>query len=604
MAASPSSPAAGPPDPFLLAADLLDPPGGSDVEEARRIAASMRAFTPAAWRQVEPSPFKSNWHIDCICEHLEAVHRRQIMRLVINIPPRHMKSLGVCVLWPAWTWLQDPTVRFLFASYAQALSQRDSLKTRRLVESRGGMDHGSLIDRVGYQGLLRLLGHDWTLAPDQSAKLRFENTAGGYRLATSVGGVATGEGGDILVVDDPHKADEVDTETGVQRQNALDWMDGTLSSRLNDPRTGRVVVVMQRLHENDVTGHLLEQGGYHHLCLPAQYDPSHPFVCPRDIHVPERVELVPVRDENGEIVRNPDGTDVVEEDVIPAVTLPGDPRTEDGEVLWPGHFDEPQLAELRKRMGAYRAAGQLQQLPAPPEGGIFKTAWWNYYPPTWLGFDPDEHPDDEWRGWPGPHFTRMWQSWDTALKEKTSSDFNVGQLWAQHGPDRYLLRQVRGQWSLPDLIQHALDLHAWTARRFPRFASHSVFVENTANGPELIAALRRKLQGVVPVTADRDKVSRAHAITPQIESGNVYLPGQAVTSRGVVKPDPVVTPAWAQDLVNECAHFPNAAHDDQVDALTQALDPRRWTSGARGRAGERDDKQTRRFASRVSRDNV
>lgn len=569
-----TSASSAPADPWQVAADLLYPPARPEVEFAQ----SLRRFLPVAWPVIEPSPFKANWHIDCICEHLEAVSLRQIMRLIINIPPRHMKSLGVAVVWPAWEWLSNPETRFLFASYAQQLSKRDSVKCRRLVESMGGRrEDGTLIERIGYQGVLKLLGHDWTLAGDQNEKLRFENTASGYRLATSVGGTATGEGGDILVIDDPHKADEVDTETGIQRQNALDWMDGTLSSRLNDPRTGRVVVVMQRLHENDVTGHLLDQGGYHHLCLPAEYDPSHPFVYPDHVDLPGRVEQVPVRDENGEILTDEQGEPVTTPDVIAARTLPGDPRTEDGELLWPGHFGPDELAELKRRMGSYRSAGQLQQLPAPPEGGIFKTAWWRYFPPDWLACDPGEHEDDPHRGWQGPHYTRLWISWDTALKEKTANDFNVGQLWGQFGPDRYLLRQVRGRWSLPDLITEAINLHTWATARWRRLAP-AVFVENAANGPELIAALRRKIQGVVPVNADTDKVSRAHAITPQIQAGNVYIPGAPVTGRdGLIKPDPTLTPAWVQDLVNECAHFPNVTHDDQVDALTQALDPRRLT---------------------------
>lgn len=502
----------------------------------------LRTFIEAAWPLVEHRrQYKSNWHIDAICEHLEAVSRGEVLRLIINIPPRHMKSLAVAVFWPCWHWLREPSLQWLFASYAEKLSKRDSLKCRRIVESRGGrQDGGTLLERVGYTGLLRLLGQDWGLAGDQNEKMRFENTQTGYRLATSVGGTATGEGGDILVIDDPHKADEVDTETGVQRENVIDWMDGTLSSRLNDPNTGRVVVVMQRLHEQDVTGHLLTQGGYEHLCLPAEYEPAHPFV------------------------------------------WPGDPRTQPGELLWPEHFGHAALEDLKLRMGSYRSAGQLQQRPAPAEGGIFKTAWWQYY-------DPALFDELELTGhWGGPVFKRVWQSWDTALKDKTTSDFTVGQVWGQDLGDRYLLRQVRGRWGLTETITQVKQLTAWVGERFPAHGSHRIFVENTANGPEVVAALRHQISGLVPVTASTDKTNRAEAVTPQLEAGSIHIPGHRVMTANGWAPDPARTPAWVQAYVTEHASFPNGANDDQVDATTQALDPRRWVfSGGRKKVRER-----------------
>jgi predicted phage terminase large subunit-like protein len=508
-----------------------------EAVDAQLAARELREFVPMAWPIVERRAFKGNWHIDAICEHLQAVSLGELDQLIINIPPRHMKSLAVAVFWPCWEWLTRPETRWLFASYAEKLSKRDSLKCRRIVESLGGRrEGGTLVEQHGYQGLLRLLGSTWALAGDQNEKLRFENTETGYRLATSVGGAATGEGGDIIVIDDPHKADEVDTETGTQRETVLEWMDGTMSTRLNDPATGRVVVVMQRLHERDLTGHLLEQGGWTHLCLPAEFEPSHPFV------------------------------------------WPGDPRSEPGELLWPGHFNQDALGKLKVKLGSYKAAGQLQQRPAPAEGGIFKTAWWQYYDPALLDeLDTllEQGHADPGRGWHGPHFQRVWQSWDTSLKEKTDSDFAVGQVWGQDQADRYLLRQVRGRMGLTETKQQIRQTAQWVAARFPRFGSHSIFIEKAANAPEVLAALRHEIAGLTPVTASVDKVTRAYAVTPQIESGNVYVPGHPVMTANGYAPDPVRTPAWVQELLNESASFPNGANDDQVDALTQALDPRR-----------------------------
>lgn len=491
-----------------------------DAELARR---HLRDFVPLAWPVVDSHHFRPNWHIDAICDHLEAVSHGEIKRLVINIPPRHMKSLAVAVFWPCWDWLSRPGRQWLYASYAEKLSKRDSLKCRRLIEHKGGrVEGGTLIERLGYRGMLNLLGEDWELTGDQNEKLRFENDRTGYRIATSIGGTATGEGGDILVLDDPHKADEVESET--QRDNVIDWIDGTLPTRLNDPNTGAIVVVMQRVHEEDATGHLLEQGGYEHLCLPAEYEPSHPFV------------------------------------------WPDDPRTEPGELLWPEHFGSAAVEDLNLRLGIYRAAGQLQQRPAPAEGGILKRGDWRYYPPS--------HVTPE--GWEGPHFERIWQSWDTALKEKTTSDFTVGTLWGQQGANKFLIRRARGRWGLTETIEQVRALTAWAARYFPGMKAHEIQIENAANGPEVVAALRNEIPGLRPITADRDKVVRAHAITPQLNAGNVYVPGYS--NAELSGPDPTRTPSWVQELIDECAGFPNTSNDDQVDAVTQALDPRHEAS--------------------------
>jgi hypothetical protein len=241
----------GPPHSQPSLADIL-------AEKAKR---RLRDFVPLAWPVVEPATvFVPNWHIDAISEHLEAVSAGQIRRLIVNIPPRHMKSLMVSVFWPVWEWLEHPERRWLFASYAEALAIRDSLKCRRIIESRR---YQELLAYVAATGA----SEAWRLTSDQNVKARFENDRTGYRMATSVGGSATGEGGDRIVIDDPHKVKEAESEA--IRQGVLDWHDGTITTRFNDPKTGAEVVVMQRVHESDLTGHLLDKGGWEHLCLPA-----------------------------------------------------------------------------------------------------------------------------------------------------------------------------------------------------------------------------------------------------------------------------------------------------------------------------------------------
>src|SRR5580704_7778756 len=216
---------------------------------------SLREFVRQAWHVVQPfTPFVPGWHIDAICDHLEAVTRGKIRNLLINIPPRHMKSLLVSVFWPAWEWILLPERRFLYSSYAATLSIRDSVKCRTLIGS------------PWYQ---RFWGDRFALSSDQNTKTRFNNDRSGYRIATSVGGAATGEGGDRIVCDDPHNVQEAESDS--IRKTTTDWYDVVMSTRVNDPRTAAKVVVMQRCHQRDLSGHLLAQGGWELLCLPAEY---------------------------------------------------------------------------------------------------------------------------------------------------------------------------------------------------------------------------------------------------------------------------------------------------------------------------------------------
>ena len=226
------------------------------TEDTAQAEAHLGDFIRQAWHVLEPAtPYIHGWHIDAMCEHLEAVTRGWIRNLLINVPPRHMKSLAVSVFWPCWEWTQHPERRWLYASYAQSLSIRDSLKCRRLIESDWYQAHW---------------GQVFQLRGDQNQKMRWENDKTGYRLASSVGGSLTGEGGDRLVADDPHNIQQRESDT--IREGVLQWWDEVMSTRLNDPKTGAKVLVMQRLHERDLSGHVLEQGGWEHLCLPAEYE--------------------------------------------------------------------------------------------------------------------------------------------------------------------------------------------------------------------------------------------------------------------------------------------------------------------------------------------
>ena len=255
---------------------------------------SLKEFTKNSWSTIEAGrEFHDNWHIDALSEHLQAVVEGDIKRLIINVPPRHMKSISVAVALPAWTWTIQPDKRFLFASYAGSLSIRDSVKCRRLIDSQWYKNH---------------FGGGFSLTSDQNQKQRFENDKTGYRIATSVDGALTGEGGDIIVIDDPHNVREA--ESSVVREGVLEWWDQAMQTRLNDPKTGAFIIIMQRVHEKDLTGHILANDmGWDHLCLPARYEPNHP--------TPSQSSLGFV-----------------------------DPRTTEGELLWPNRIDAVSYTHL------------------------------------------------------------------------------------------------------------------------------------------------------------------------------------------------------------------------------------------------------------------
>lgn len=345
-----------------------------DLDTIDRLLAERRLkeFIVQAWPIVEPkTPFVDNWHIDAICDHLEATLRGEILRLIINIPPRHMKSLIVSVFFPGWVWARQPDKRFLISSYAQDLSTRDSLKTRRLISSRWYQHHW---------------GRDFWLSPDQSAKTRFENNHTGYRISTSIGGLGTGEGGDYIIVDDPHNTKE--GESDAKRSEVLLWWDESMSTRVNDPRTGVFIIIMQRVHDRDLTGHVLEQeAGYTHLCIPSRYEGNR-------IRYPSHVNPLWV-----------------------------DPRQQPGELLWPGRYPEAAVVDLERRLGPYGTASQLQQRPSPRGGGFFKRHWFEVV---------DSVPCD---------FKRQLRFWDMAatkrLRKSDDPDYTVGTLMGD-GVDGYL----------------------------------------------------------------------------------------------------------------------------------------------------------------------
>ena len=417
---------------------------------------SLLAFIEEGWKIVEPkTPFCSGWHLEAICDHLQALHNGQIQDLLINIPPRHMKSLAVSVFFPAWEWITEPSYRYVCSSYAEALSKRDSVKCRRLIQS------------LWYQARW---GGVYHLTSDQNEKLRFENNMTGMRLATSVDGLGTGEGGDRIMVDDPHNVK--DGNSPVKRTNVIEWWDETMSTRLNDENTGAKIIIMQRVHERDLSGHVLaENHGYTHLCLPARYEGKN------------RIVSTVVNKETGKPWT--------------------DKRTKRNEPLWGAKFGEKELKKREKKMSSYAIAGQHQQRPAPRGGGMFEVVNFKLV-----------------KNVPGDIIKSV-RYWDKAGTED-GGKHTAGVLTHLLSDGSYCIADViRGQWEAPKRERRItqttqLDgpgVHVWVEQ------------EPGSGGKESARNTIKKNPSVF-VKADKvtgDKETRAEPYSCQVEGGNVYV---------------------------------------------------------------------------------
>lgn len=454
----------------------------SEVEFDREICRrSFAWFCRLAWHVLEPStPLRWGWALDAMAAHLQAVHEGRIRNLLINVPPGCMKSLMTSVFFPAWEWGAGgrPSLRFISTSHAERLAIRDNLKCRRLIESPWYRERWPVV-----------------LEADQNAKGKFENTARGFRECMAFTSM-TGSRGDRVIIDDPLSVDAALSEA--ELENARTTFLEAVPTRVNDERSS-IIVIMQRLHENDTSGIILERGlDYEHLMLPMRFDPERR--CSTSIGFT-------------------------------------DPRTQDGELLFPERFSEATVRNLERTMGGYAVAGQLQQRPVPRGGGVFKSEWLQRWAPGSLPARMDQ----------------LIQSWDMTFKDGARSDYVVGQLWGRKGSNFYLLDQVRRQM---DFVQTLQSVRALTVR-WPQ--AWTKLVEEKANGAAVISQLRGTVGGFVPITPKESKESRAFAVTPLFESGNVYLP-------------PAEGHAWVErDFLPELLTFPAGAHDDQVDAMTQAL---------------------------------
>lgn len=454
---------------------------------------SLASFVRLAWHVVEPSnPYIHGWHIDAICAHLEAVTRGDITRLLVNIPPGTMKSLLIGVFWPAWEWgcKGMPSTRYVTASHNQELAIRDTMKMRRLITSDWYLTRWPIM-----------------LAKDQNEKSKFENSKTGFRHSMAMKGL-TGSRGDRVIIDDPHSIEGALSDA--ERETTLRIFTETVPSRLNSPERSAIVVVMQRIHENDVSGLILSDPnklGYTHLMLPMEYEPERRCNSP----------------------------------IYP------DKRKTDGELLFPERFPENVVtrdkAIMTIKAGSQAVAGQFQQRPAPRGGGLIKGEHFHRYAVL-----------------PQIKYRRIYA--DTAQKTQERHDYSVFQCWGLGSDGKiYMIDQIRGKWEAPELKRKAVDFwNKHAAMNEKQGALQRMGVEDKASGTGLVQDIKRDNQiPIFPIQRSKDKYTRVSDILGYIESGYVSIPENS---------------PFVSDFVAECESFTaddSHAHDDQIDPMCDAI---------------------------------
>lgn len=428
-------------------------------------------FTRTMFRARKGADMKPNWHQEAICNALERVLMGKCTRLIINISPRSGKTELAVVSFIAWATGLYPDSEWIHASYSKRLATNNAYGVREVMR------------HEVYQQIF-----PWVkIRDDSAAKDEFRTEQGGVVYATGSEGSITGRGAGgmsgrfqgAIVIDDPHKPGEANSD--VMRQNVIDWFSTTMESRKNSPTTP-IILIMQRLHELDLSGFLLSGGNgedWEHLNIPAE--------------------------------------------------------TADGISFWEDQFP---LADLKRKEAAnrYVYAGQYMQNPAPVGGGIFRDEWWQYY---------DASPTFKWRAVYA----------DTAMKTKEQNDYSVFQCWGVTDTGKaYLVDMIRGKWEAPELLAQARAF--WNKHRAGTATLRHMKVEDKASGTGLIQTLKREGVPVLPIQRSIDKVTRAMDAAPSIEAGHVYLPRNA---------------PFVSDLLTEATQFPNAAHDDTIDCLMDAI---------------------------------
>lgn len=459
-------------------------------EELAKASVSLVSYVKAAWHVLEPDqPYVHGWHIDAISEHLEAVTLGQILRLLVNVPPGTMKSLLIGVFWPTWEWgpKNRASYRYLGTSHALHLAIRDNVKCRRLVESEWYQERWPI----------KLVG-------DQNAKGKFENTATGFREAMAFTGM-TGSRGHRVLIDDPISVDGAKSEA--DRAAVNNTFEQSVTLRLNDPKTSAIIMIMQRLHEMDPSGLIVAKDyGYEHLMLPMEFEP-------------------------GRRCKTSIGFE--------------DPRTKDGELLFPERFPREVVERDKKPLGAYGTAGQFQQRPAPMGGGMFKRGKVEIV---------DAPPKKLWKT------VRGWDFASTPDNPGSAATAGV-KMAMDHDEVVYVLDVFHDRLS-PLGVDRALKN---CASADGKTCTQDIPTDPGQAGKDSAGHRTRLLHGYTVMTSPESgsKEERAGPYASQWEAGNIKL----------------VRGPWNDAYLIELESFPVGSFADQVDASSRAYN--QLTSGPR-----------------------
>jgi len=489
---------------------------------------TLREYLPQAWILAQPgATFQAGWHLDCLAEHLEACSRGELHKLLITVPPRSGKSLVVSVFWPSWEWLWAPYTQWLCASYAETLATRDAVRARRLMLT------------PWYRGC-RAIG--WEFQGDQNLKQKYENTAGGHRIATSPGGTGTGEGGHRLVCDDPHNVRQGESE--LVRESTVQWWAETMSTRGNDPATTVEVVIQQRVHAQDLAGVLKATGDWHTLNLPMRYE--------------QRVFPL-AGEEPSEALPDPHDT----------CPIYADPRHLEGELLHEVRFPLEQVIALEAQLGAYAAAAQFQQRPVPRKGALFHDGLLKPLP---AGFRTPDATGKSRRdrlllvSFFDLAFSAREEADYTAavtigLDRQTQDAFILHAWWAHVEEVRTEDGQVDARADDERGLAGALARYVTTVR--PHYVgvwkgayTRSLATQDLVRRVITLCARGGHPVGMLAVAETIDKTTRAMLVANRGDQGMLYADRTA---------------PWFPHYLAELLAFPRGAHDDLVDASSGAL---------------------------------
>lgn len=456
----------------------------------------LRYFLQNVFKTLNPTTeFLWNWHLDYLCDTLEGVYNGDIKRIIINIPPRYLKSVICSVAFPAWVLGKDPTKRIIVVSYSRQLAIKHSVDTRIVMQSSWYKEYFP----------------NTIICDDQNEKNKFTTTMNGFRFATSTGGTLTGEGGDILILDDPHNPVNIFNKRN--RTKVANWFSSVFSSRLNNKKKGAIIIVMQRLHEEDLCGYLLEKIYKKNIGKNITKSPSRN----QWLHINLQA--------------------IAEYDFIYKIQDKVYKDRHEGDILHPKMESRKELKRIKTELGEYNFSAQYQQSPISLEGNMIKQKWIKYFDLNELNLKIKQNNI--------PHYISI----DCASGIGTENDFTALSVFIVYNNKFHLCLMCRFKQPYPELKQSINEI-------INQYNPLAVLIEDKSNGSSLIQDLQINMNNIIPIKPLKSKEYRVNQILTMFEAGNILF---------------AKNQDWLEELETEILSFPNCKHDDQLDTISQFI---------------------------------